>query len=243
MNKTPVLLTSRISNIAIIGLQLWADGMLTPQQRQAFFVGGNFFESSNMKRINLFYLLLFAFAFPNLSFGQTYLEQNKKCSEILKDIPIGDSIFWVKLESRDSCLLGLKAPFFEVTTIDNEKFNIDSLKGKVVFINFWFTLCGACIAEMPYLNRLLSKFKKENILFLSFANEDSLKIKNFLHSIKFNFKVVPNGGSILVDNFKLFPAWPTTIIIDKDSKIRFIKLGKLDDKIDNHKKLIKQLLE
>ena len=28
-----------ISNIAIIGLRLWADGMLFPQQRQAFFVG------------------------------------------------------------------------------------------------------------------------------------------------------------------------------------------------------------
>jgi hypothetical protein len=30
-----------ISNIAIIGLQLWADVMLIPQQRQAFFVTGN----------------------------------------------------------------------------------------------------------------------------------------------------------------------------------------------------------
>jgi len=31
-----------ISNIAIIGLRLWADGTRIPQQRQAFFVGGNF---------------------------------------------------------------------------------------------------------------------------------------------------------------------------------------------------------
>ncbi len=38
MNKTPALLTNRISNIAIIGLWLWADGMLIPQQTPSLFL-------------------------------------------------------------------------------------------------------------------------------------------------------------------------------------------------------------
>ena len=196
-----------------------------------------------MKKVNLISYLLFTLLYSNTLIGQTYLEQNKKCSEILKDIPIGDSIFWVNLIKRDSCLIGLKAPFFEVSTIYNEKLNSDSLKGKVLFLNFWFTKCKACIEEMPYLNSLVSKYKKENILFLSFANENSSIIKDFLKSIKFKFKIVPEGGDILINTFKLFTMWPTSVIIDNEGKIRFISSGLLNDNRDNHLKIINQLLK
>ncbi|MEJ7671970.1 MAG: TlpA disulfide reductase family protein [Chitinophagaceae bacterium] len=178
----------------------------------------------------------------NITFGQTYSEQNKKCSEILKDVPIGDSIFWEKLELRNKCLLGLKAPNFSVKTLDKELIDIDSLKGKVLFLNFWFTKCTPCIKEMPLLNKLKTSFKDKDILFLSFANEDSTKISEFLKKTRFNFKHIPHGGTILIETFKLFSIWPTTIIIDKEGIIRFIKVGELNDKIDFHKKLITNLL-
>ena len=195
-----------------------------------------------MKKVSLISILLILL-YSNTSIGQTYLEQHKKCSEILKDIKIGDSTFGVNLIKRDSCLIGLKAPFYEVSTIDHEKFNSDSLKGKVLFLNFWFTKCKACIEEMPYLNRLVSKYKKENILFLSFANDDSSKIKQFLKIIKFNFKIVPERGDILLQTFKLFSIWPTSVIIDKEGKIRLINMGLLNDSRDNHLKIINQLLK
>ena len=37
------------------------------------------------------------------------------------------------------------------TTIDGTKISMDSLKGKVVLINFWATNCTVCIKEMPQL--------------------------------------------------------------------------------------------
>jgi hypothetical protein len=95
---------------------------------------------------------------------------------------------------------------------------------------------------MPLLNKLKTSFKDKDILFLSFANEDSTKIREFLKTTRFNFKHIPNGGRILIDTFKLFSIWPTTIIIDKEGLIRFIKVGELNDKIDFHKKLITKLL-
>lgn len=179
----------------------------------------------------------------SITFGQTYSEQNKKCSEILKDAPIGDSIFWEKLELRNKCLLGLKAPNFSVKTLDKELIDIGSLKRKVLVLNFWFTRCTPCIKEMPLLNKLKTTFKDKDILFLSFANEDSTKLNEFLKTTRFNFKHIPQGGRILIDTFKLFSIWPTTIIIDKEGIIRFIKIGELNDKKDFHKKLITKLLK
>ena len=39
-------------------------------------------------------------------------------------------------------------------TAAGETHTIESLKGKVVFINFWATWCPPCIAEMPAINEL-----------------------------------------------------------------------------------------
>ena len=174
-------------------------------------------------------LILFSFV---VSFGhvnaQTYLELNKKCSEILKDIPIGDSIFWVRLGQRDSCLIGLKAPSESVTTITNERIKTENLNGKVIFLNFWFTRCQPCIEEMPTLNEIVKKYKTKDVEFISFANDDSSKLKEFLKSNEFNFKIVPSAGHILIETFKLFAVWPTSIIIDRNGIIRLIRTGVIE---------------
>ena len=38
-------------------------------------------------------------------------------------------------------------------------FNFESVKGKVVFINFWATWCPPCIAEMPSIQNLYKDYK------------------------------------------------------------------------------------
>src|SRR3546814_2051895 len=39
--------------------------------------------------------------------------------------------------------------------------SLNSLKGKVVFINFWATWCPPCIAEMPSIQELYTAFRSE----------------------------------------------------------------------------------
>lgn len=189
------------------------------------------------------FITLFIFMYSNATFGQTYYEQHKICSEILKDIPIGDSLFWEKLKVRDKCLIGLEIPSFEVTTLKKEKFELGKMKGKVVVLNFWFTNCAPCIAEMPFLNKVVSEYKSDKILFLSIANEDSETLEKFLKTKKFDFEVVPNGSSILIQTLKLFSAWPTTLIIDAEGKIRFLQRDLLDEGDDSFLDTLKETLK
>jgi thiol-disulfide isomerase/thioredoxin len=189
------------------------------------------------------FIILLLIIYSNTTFGQTYYEQHKICSEVLKDAPIGDSLFWEKLKVRDNCLIGLEVPSFEVTTLKDEKFETDSLRGKVIVLNFWFTKCAPCIAEMPFLNKVVSEYKNEKILFLSIANEDSATLEKFLKTKKFDFEVVPNGSSILTQTLKLFSAWPTTIIVDTKGKIRFIKMGGFEDEDGDFIKVLNETLK
>jgi len=173
------------------------------------------------------FIAVFIFCILLQSHGQNYYEQHKKCSGLLKGHTPENEIFWERLQQRDSCLLGAYAPAFEASTLEGEKWNTESLKGKVVVLNFWFTKCKPCIEEMPLLNAMVSKYKNENVVFLSFANDDATKLKQFLATTEFNFKVVPNSNA-LTTIFKLFAVWPTTIVIDKAGKIKMIKVGGFD---------------
>ena len=194
------------------------------------------------KVVVLFFIILSICNFSELAFSQTYFEQSKKCAEILEGVTIGDSVFYAKLEQKNKCLVGLKAPHFKATTIDGLSIDSDSLKGKVLLLNFWFTKCVPCVHEIPNLNKLVSKYKDKDILFLSLANEDSQKLIEFLKSTKFKFQHIPDASKILIETFRLFSIWPTTVIIDKQGFIQFIKVGELINTKDHHKDLLDKLL-
>ena len=43
------------------------------------------------------------------------------------------------------------APRFSATTTGGEKFTNDSIKGKVVLLEFWTTWCGYCAGEAEFV--------------------------------------------------------------------------------------------
>jgi len=122
-------------------------------------------------------------------------------------------------------LLGCKAPDFTVKTIKGEPISLAKLRGKVVVINFWFTSCAPCIAEMPALNRLVEEFKSRDVVFVALARDDAGELASFLMKRTFNFNVVASANEIAetycVDIF----GWPTSMLIDKGGTVRKITSG------------------
>jgi len=56
-------------------------------------------------------------------------------------------------------IIGTPAPKFEIIDMDGNRINSENTKGKVVFLNFWFTTCKPCIMEIPDLNKIYQKYK------------------------------------------------------------------------------------
>lgn len=134
-----------------------------------------------------------------------------------------DSVYFSLVHIRDSSLRGYSAPNFIVSTIDSKVIELWSLKGKVVFLNFWFTHCQPCLEEIKYLNQLADLYSNKEVVFISFANDNTDVLKKFISQQPLKFNNVANGDSIRKDVFKLFPAWPQNILIGRDGKI--VKMG------------------
>src|ERR1700743_2350107 len=47
---------------------------------------------------------------------------------------------------------GTEAPDFTVSDLHGRVYHLRELTGKAVVLNFWFTSCAGCVAEMPQLN-------------------------------------------------------------------------------------------
>ncbi len=123
-----------------------------------------------------------------------------------------------------------------------ESIRLSSLKGKVVFINFWATWCPPCIAEMPTIQNLYSEFKdndKVAIIMLDVDNQRE-KSQKFMDKRKFDLPVYTPASSI--PSSYLSGAIPTTLVLNKWGKVVFKHEGMGDFSSEKFKTFIKELI-
>ena len=107
-------------------------------------------------------------------------------------------------------------------SLEGKKVKLSDYRGKVVFINFWGTWCGPCIAEMPNIHSLYKKLENDDkIVFMMVSiNDEPGKLKKFIRKKAYTFPVFQGE-----DPFKPFPppfdvtGVPATFIISPEGKV------------------------
>lgn len=81
-------------------------------------------------------------------------------------------------------------------TIFNEAVTMDSLKGKVVVIEWWGIHCGPCIAAMPHLVSLQKRNDDKGLAVIGFHCQDATdeEVQAKAKSMKLNFPVTKGGN-------------------------------------------------
>lgn len=120
-------------------------------------------------------------------------------------------------KKRDELAIGKMAAAFSITTLGGRKLDLAALKGKIVVLNFWFTTCSPCIAEMPALNKLVSEYKDKDIVFIAFAKDPESEVREFLKNRTFNYQQVSNADDIH-EKYEI-NLWPTHVILNPEGKV------------------------
>lgn len=168
-------------------------------------------------------------AFPNYGTGLTAIENNPSVQKQLQQLKNtkGGNVINDLLEPNYG-----NAPDFSVggQWFNTTPLTIQSLRGKVVVIDFWTYTCINCIRTLPYVKTWWTKYKDKGLVIVG------------VHTPEFEFEKNPDNVAKAIKDFGItYPVmqdnayatwntytnqyWPAEYFIDKNGKIRFTHFG------------------
>ena len=127
-------------------------------------------------------------------------------------------------------MISKDAPAYELVNLDGEKVSSESLKGKVVIVDFWATWCGPCKASFPGMQKAVNKYKdRDDVAFVFIDTWERVEDKEknaaeFIASKEYTFNVLMDNDNAVVKSFGV-SGIPTKFVVDKKGKIRFKSVG------------------
>lgn len=165
---------------------------------------------------------------------------------LLKDAStlIKDPYYIARLSNlADNQKKGAKAKDFQLLNYEGEVVSLSDYKGKIVFLDFWFVGCGACIVyNKKSVSSALEYFKgRDDIVFISICIEkDSKKWMNAVMTNEYTSLSSVNlyTGELAwlhpaIKDYDILGA-PTPFLIDKEGYIfsaNSLELGRRDGKV------------
>jgi len=120
---------------------------------------------------------------------------------------------------------GRTAPELRLDNIDGETFDLDTARGRWVFVHFWASWCGPCRREMPSIQRMTDMLADSGIEFVVVNTaETEDEVFTFLGI------VAPDLMPLMDLDGQVTGEWqprglPATYLVDPDGRIRYQALG------------------
>jgi len=190
--------------------------------------------------------------FPNYGLGLTRFENNpfvKNQLELLRATPMPETQIGRPMnELTDSALpdygvapgLILGGQWFNTDPI-----TLESLRGKVVLVDFWTYTCINCIRTLPYLKSWHEKYSEKGLVIIG-VHTPEFEFEKNLANVQ---KAIADFGlkySVMQDNdYSTWNSyrnryWPAKYLIDKTGHIRYTHFG--EGEYDATESVIQQLL-
>lgn len=117
----------------------------------------------------------------------------------------------------------VSAPDFTLKDLEAQSVTLSSLKGKVIFINFWGTWCQYCRVEMPSIQRMYDQLKHKDFEILAVSvNDTPAAAKSYIKQNSFTFPVLLDLEYKASQMYGI-RGFPTTYLVDKKGNL----IGKL----------------
>ena len=140
--------------------------------------------------------------------------------------------------------VGFTAPDFKLKNIKGDLISLQSLRGKVVLVNFWATWCEPCRSEMPSMEDLYRSFNHRDFQILAVSSdEDGLRsVKPFEEQYRFSFPILLDD-TLQINDLYGVRSIPTSVIVDRQGIITNRFFGAVDWNDPRQKQLVEQMIK
>ena len=129
-------------------------------------------------------------------------------------------------------------PSFTMKDVNGNAINLQSLKGKKVFVNLWASWCPPCRAEMPSIEKLYASVDKNKVTFVMLSFDENPEASTrFIQSNKLSFPIyfpAEQPPAILQTD-----GIPATFIFDESGKLIKQNSGTENYDTDEYRQMLK----
>lgn len=164
--------------------------------------------------------------FPNYGVGLTKFEETNTVKNLLDNQKKEDknvTSILPKLSQAPNLIAGGE-------WINSDPLTIESLKGKVVLVDFWTYTCINCIRTLPYVERWHSTYKDKGFTVIGvhtpeFEFEKNLQnVQKAVKQYKLTYPIMQDNNFDTWNNYSN-RYWPAHYLIDKNGVIRYTHFG------------------
>jgi len=119
-------------------------------------------------------------------------------------------------------------PEFATRDMTGHLWRLRDLKGRAVLINFWASWCEPCLNEMPSLQTVAELYGPDTLVVLAVNFKLSIPtIQNFVQKTALQLPVLPDPQGLVARQWGV-KAFPTTVLVAADGKVRSVVQGEVD---------------
>ena len=135
------------------------------------------------------------------------------------------------------------APDFTLKSAEGRNLRLGEQRGQVVLVNFWASWCGPCKQEMPHLNRLYDKYRSSGFTLLAVNIDDDARVgAATAGKWGLRFPVLLDADKTVTRLYDL-GAMPSTVLIDRDGKVRYLHRGYREGTEEAYERQIRELVK
>jgi thiol-disulfide isomerase/thioredoxin len=129
--------------------------------------------------------------------------------------------------------------------INSEPLKLETLRGRVVLVDFWTFGCYNCRNTLPTLKRLDETYRTRGLTVIGVHSPEFdrekiiVQVRREVSSLGIKYPVVTDNDYETWRAFNV-EAWPTALILDKRGRIRFTHIG--EGLYQEQENIIKELL-
>lgn len=124
---------------------------------------------------------------------------------------------------------GEPAPAIVGTTLDGAAFDLASLRGRPVLVNFWGPSCIPCRTEFPLFMAKLAEHGGDGLAIIGILMHDPpAPARDFVAEFGATWPTVDDPDGLIRTAYRV-AARPQTYFIDRDGVLRSIQIGEVTD--------------
>jgi len=98
--------------------------------------------------------------------------------------------------------------------------DLDSLKGKVVYLDFWASWCEPCRESFPWMNRMQSELGAEGLVVIAVnVDQERADAERFLSKYPAQFRIIFDARGVLPEKFGV-RVMPTSFLLNRAGQVQ-----------------------